>query len=212
VWQFIGLSQLFSHGRTLQESGFSFALNRSTQGAGRCRDINALPDQPAPVKARASRARLRRLDGLDRHRLARRFDCHALKAQRERWRSSQVTPCCRSSRTSRTGQVKIGRSSAMAHRALTTACLLTILLPVAAGLPVRSDGIFAIDMTHINQKLAMRGSRPHPRGHRAGCPALPSSGDRLCDLDSFPQGGPGFLERITGSGAVIAVDNYLIFS
>jgi hypothetical protein len=45
----------------------------------------ALPDQPVPVKARASRARLRRLDGLDRHRLVRRFDRHALKAQRERY-------------------------------------------------------------------------------------------------------------------------------
>jgi hypothetical protein len=28
------------------------------------------------------------------------------------------------------------------------------------GLPVRSDGIFAIDMTHTNQKLAMRGVNP----------------------------------------------------
>jgi len=28
------------------------------------------------------------------------------------------------------------------------------------GLPVRSDGIFAIDMTHTNQKLAMRGVDP----------------------------------------------------
>ena len=28
------------------------------------------------------------------------------------------------------------------------------------GLPIRSDGIFAIDMTHTNQKLAMRGVDP----------------------------------------------------
>ena len=28
------------------------------------------------------------------------------------------------------------------------------------GMPVRSDGIFAIDMTHTNQKLAMRGVDP----------------------------------------------------
>jgi hypothetical protein len=28
------------------------------------------------------------------------------------------------------------------------------------GLPVRSDGVFAIDMTHTNQKLAMRGFDP----------------------------------------------------
>jgi hypothetical protein len=28
------------------------------------------------------------------------------------------------------------------------------------GLPVRSDGIFAIDMTHTNQKLIMRGADP----------------------------------------------------
>ena len=28
------------------------------------------------------------------------------------------------------------------------------------GLPVRSDGIFAIDMTHTNQKLMMRGADP----------------------------------------------------
>jgi len=28
------------------------------------------------------------------------------------------------------------------------------------GLPIRSDGIFAIDMTHTNQKLMMRGAGP----------------------------------------------------
>lgn len=28
------------------------------------------------------------------------------------------------------------------------------------GMPVRSDGIFAIDMTHTNQKLAMKGAEP----------------------------------------------------
>jgi hypothetical protein len=28
------------------------------------------------------------------------------------------------------------------------------------GLPVRTDGLFAIDMTHTNQKLAMRGVEP----------------------------------------------------
>ena len=28
------------------------------------------------------------------------------------------------------------------------------------GLPIRTDGIFAIDMTHTNQKLAMRGVDP----------------------------------------------------
>jgi len=79
--RFQKLSARYWFAGTLQESEFSFALKKSAQcvdGTGPnfaswCADRNdvppsalckPLPDQPAPVKARGSRARLRRLTAL----------------------------------------------------------------------------------------------------------------------------------------------------
>jgi hypothetical protein len=67
VCESIGLSQIFWHSHTLQECKFSFALKKSAQCSSISEisvPVEALPDQPAPVKARAMRARLRRLTAL----------------------------------------------------------------------------------------------------------------------------------------------------
>ena len=49
------------------------------------------------------------------------------------------------------------------------------------GHPLRSDGIYAIDLTHVNEGLVTKGALSCARRARGGRSDLSPSGDRLCD-------------------------------